>query len=63
MALSSNKLVFVSIVFFLIRVAGYWVHVPLVSQTPYPKIVYSVANYRTHLSHFRANLTCLATQF
>ena len=29
--------------------AGY---VPLASQSPYPIIVYSVANYRHHLSHF-----------
>ena len=27
----------------------------LASQSPYPIIVYSVANYRPHLSHFRAN--------
>ena len=32
--------------------AGY---VPLASQSPYPIIVYSVANYRPHISHFRAN--------
>ena len=25
---------------------------PLAFQSPYPIIVYSVANYRTHLSHF-----------
>ena len=30
--------------------AGY---VPLASQNPYPIIVYFVANYRLHLSHFR----------
>ena len=29
--------------------AGY---VPLTSQSPHPIIVYSVANYRPHLSHF-----------
>ena len=29
--------------------AGY---VQLASQSPYPIIVYSVANYRPHLSHF-----------
>ena len=29
--------------------AGY---VPLASQSPYPVIVYSVANFRPHLSHF-----------
>ena len=33
--------------------AGY---VPLASQNPYPIIVYSVANYRPHLSHFWANV-------
>ena len=32
--------------------AGY---VPLASQNPYPIIVYSVTNYRPHLSHFWAN--------
>ena len=29
-------------------------HVMLVSQSPYPIIVYSVANYRPHLSHLDA---------
>ena len=29
-------------------------HVLLVSQSPYPIIVYSVANYRPHLSHVDA---------
>ena len=33
--------------------AGY---VPLSSQSPNPIIVYSVANYRPHLSHFWANM-------
>ena len=33
--------------------AGY---VPLASQNPYPIIVYSVANYRPHVSHFWANV-------
>ena len=33
--------------------AGY---VPLASQRPYPIIVYFVANYRPHLSHFWANM-------
>ena len=33
--------------------AGY---VPLASQSSYPIIVYSVANYRPHLSHFLANM-------
>ena len=32
--------------------AGY---VPLGSQSPYPIMVYSVANYRPRLSHFWAN--------
>ena len=32
--------------------AGY---VPLAPQGPYPTIVYSVINYRPHLSHFWAN--------
>ena len=27
-------------------------YVQLVSQSPYPIIVYSVANYRPHISHF-----------
>ena len=30
--------------------------VPLASQSPYPITVYSVANYRPHLSHFWANM-------
>ena len=34
-------------------VAGY---VPLASQSPFPIIVYSVANIRSHLSHFWANM-------
>ena len=33
--------------------AGY---VLLASQIPYPVIVYSVANYRPHLSHVWANM-------
>ena len=33
--------------------AGY---VPLASQSPYPITVYSVANYRSHLNHFWANM-------
>ena len=33
--------------------AGY---VPLASQSPYPIIVYSVANYRPHLSQFWVNM-------
>ena len=31
-------------------------YVPLASQSPYPIIVYSVANYRPHLSHFCGNV-------
>ena len=31
-------------------------YVPLASQILYPIIVYSVANYRPHLSHFWANV-------
>ena len=31
-------------------------YVPLASQSLYPIIVYSVANYRPHLSHFWANM-------
>ena len=33
--------------------AGY---VPLASQSPYPFIVYFLANYRPHLSHFLENV-------
>ena len=33
--------------------AGY---VPLASYSPYPIIVYSVANYRPNLSHFGAEM-------
>ena len=33
--------------------AGY---VPLASQSPYPILVYSLANYRPHLSHFLENI-------
>ena len=33
--------------------AGY---LPLASQSPYPIIVYSVAHFRAHLSHFWANV-------
>ena len=31
-------------------------YVPLASQSPYPIIVYAVANYRPHLSHFWENM-------
>ena len=33
-----------------------WGHVPLASQNPYHNIVYSVAKYRPHLSHFGENV-------
>ena len=39
--------------------AGY---VPLASQSLYPIIVYSVANYRPHLSHFWANMSFSRSQ-
>ena len=39
------------------RFAGY---VPLASQNPYPTIVYSVASYRPHLSHFWANVIAVS---
>ena len=38
--------------------AGY---VPLASPSPYPIIVYSVANYRPHVSHFWANIPQIPT--
>ena len=31
-------------------------YVPLASQSPFPIIVYSVANCKAHLSHFWANM-------
>ena len=31
-------------------------YLPLASQSPYPIIVYSVANFRAHLTHFWANV-------
>ena len=38
--------------------------VPLASQNPHPIIVYSVAKYRPHLSHFGANvIVILRTEF
>ena len=37
--------------------AGY---VPLASQNPNPIIVYSVANYRPHLSHFLAHVIVIS---
>ena len=41
-----------------IRIGGllFAEYVLLASQSPYPIIVYSVANYRPHLSHFWANM-------
>ena len=38
--------------------AGY---VPLTSPNPYPIIVYSVANYRPHVSHFWPNIPQIPT--
>ena len=35
---------------------------PLASQSPYPIIVYSVANYGPHLSHFWANMSFSRSQ-
>ena len=35
--------------------SGFAGYVPLASQNPHPIIVYSVANYRPHPSHFWAN--------
>ena len=44
--------------------SGFAGYVPLVSQNPYPIIVYSVANYRPHLSHFWANVIVISrTEF
>ena len=38
--------------------------VPLTSQNPYPIIVYSLANYRPHLSHFGVNAIVISrTEF
>ena len=36
--------------------SGFAAYVPVASQNPHPIIVYSVANYRPHLSHFWANV-------
>ena len=33
-------------------------YVPLASQSAYPIIVYSVTNYRPHLSHFKLGKIC-----
>ena len=40
--------------------SGFAGYVPLASQSPYPIIVYSVANYRPHLSHFWANVIAIS---
>ena len=40
--------------------SGFAGYVPLTSQNPHPIIVYSVANYRPHLSHFWANVTVIS---
>ena len=44
--------------------SGFAGHVLLASQNPHPIIVYSVANYRPHLSHFWANVIVISrTEF
>ena len=44
--------------------SGFAGYVPLASQNPHPIIVYSVANYRLHLSHIWANVIVLSrTEF
>ena len=44
--------------------SGFAGYVPLASQNPYPIIVYSVAKYRPHLSHFWANVIVISrTEF
>ena len=44
--------------------SGFARYVPLASQNPHPIIVYSVANYRHHLSHFWANVIVISrTEF
>ena len=40
--------------------SGFAGYVSLVSQNPHPIIVYSVANYRPHLSHFWANVIVIS---
>ena len=40
--------------------SGFAGYVPLTSQNPHPIIVYSVANYRPHLSHCWANVIVIA---
>ena len=44
--------------------SGFAGYVLLASQNPHPIIVYSVANYRPHFSHFWANvIVILRTEF
>ena len=44
--------------------SGFAGYVPLASQSPYPIIVYSVANYRPHRSYFWANVIVVSrTEF
>ena len=44
--------------------SGFAGYVLLASQSPHPIIVYSVANYRLHLSHFWANVIVISrTEF
>ena len=43
-----------------VLVSGFAGYVPLASQNPYPIIVYFVANYRPHLSHFWANVIVIS---
>ena len=44
--------------------SGFAGYVPLASQNSHPIIVYSVANYRPHLSHFWANVIVISrTEF
>ena len=44
--------------------SGFAGYVWLASQNPYPIIVYSVANYRPHLSHFWVNVIVISrTEF
>ena len=44
--------------------SGFAGYVPLASQNPYSIIVYSVASYRPHLSHFWANVIVISrTEF
>ena len=40
--------------------SGFAGYVPLASQNPHPIIVYSVASYRPHLSHFWANVIAIS---